>query len=201
MRKVIPCPRSLKKTRLAVLSDVPSHETVPTTSKAVVAVYKILGIDPGSRISGFAVLAAVKPPPWLPRDLRVVDVGVLRADPKLTLLERIGPLHDAMFDLISSAAPQIFAVEMAFVGKNSQSALKLGQIRGAFLSAASRCSVPAVELSPATVKKRIAGCGQADKVQVCMALKALLGFELGKLPHDASDAVAIALCAGLDRMH
>lgn len=158
---------------------------------------KILGIDPGSRVIGFALLGATKPNPLAPKDWVVLDAGVLRASPELTMIERLGEIHNALYDLTLELQPTMVAIEKAFHGVNSATAIKLGEARGALIAAVARLGLPISEITPAQVKRLIAGHGAASKDQVYMALQALMGFNKGRLPHDASDALAIALTASL----
>jgi len=159
---------------------------------------KILGIDPGSRVVGFALIGALKARPVSPKDWTVLDVGVIRATADLSSTQRLGEIHNALFDLIQEMQPQHIAIEKAFHGVNAATAIKLGEARGAIIAASSRHGLPVHEITPAQVKRIIAGNGAATKEQVYMALQALMGFNRGRLPLDASDALAIAYAASLD---
>ena len=161
---------------------------------------RILGVDPGSRVVGFALLESIKSVAIGPRDWRVVDAGVLRAPTELSMPERIGALHEAMFDLVCELKPTHAAVEKTFHGVNSSSTIKMGEARGALVSAISRCRVPVTELTPAEIKRLVGGSGAATKEHVSQSLQSLLGFQRGSLPLDASDAVAIALTASMQIM-
>ncbi len=154
---------------------------------------KILGIDPGSRIVGYACIVPKTLRPLRVSDFHVLDVGVIRADITGTFLHRIGALHEALFTLTQEHAPTLCVLETAFMGKNAQSALKLGQARGALIAAMSRCGVPMAELSPREVKQFITGKGHADKQSVRSMLEKLVQFQAGGLPLDATDALALAL--------
>lgn len=156
-----------------------------------------MGIDPGSRISGFSLLVSSKVNPSSFRDFRVEDAGVLRADLKLSFVERIGLMHESLDGLLDELKPTCCVIEDAFFGNNARSALKLGQARGALISAIVKKRIPIFEVSPTRVKSMIVGRGSASKADVASSLEVMLGFKLGKLPHDAADAVAIALCHGL----
>ncbi len=158
---------------------------------------RIMGIDPGISIAGFAFIEAKKPAPLNPKDFSIIEVGVLRSRTQDDAWLRIGMMHESMFELIREFRPKICVMESIFLGKNVRSALTLGQIRGAFISAATRCNATISELSPTTVKKVISGNGHAAKEDVHKALQALIGFNKGQLPYDASDALAIALCFSL----
>lgn len=161
----------------------------------------ILGIDPGTRTVGFAFIRARTAHPVLPRDFAIVEAGVLRADPDLPYGERIGLLHATLHDLLVEREPDVCVLEKAFFDKNASSALKLGEARGAFIAACARAGVPILEITPAEVKKTITGNGRAEKEQVSLSLKVLMGFDRGRLPHDVTDALAISLCFGMKLMH
>ncbi len=160
---------------------------------------KIMGIDPGSRVIGFSLLAAKKANPLGPRDWIVEDVGVIKVAPLAAMSARLGEVHAGIFELIQDLAPTEVAIEKAFYGINASTAIKLGEARGAILSAVARAGLPVTEITPAEVKRCVAGNGSADKEQVYLALKSILGFDRGSLPLDASDALAIALTASINR--
>ncbi len=158
---------------------------------------RILGIDPGSRIVGFALLEKKRESSFNPRDFVIVDAGVLRADLKLSINERLGSLHNALNELVMELQPTICVFEKSFSGDNISTGIKLGLARGALMTAVMRCNVAIEEVSPTQVKKNIAGHGRTSKEDLSLALKALLGFERGLLPHDSTDAIAVALSFGL----
>ncbi len=158
---------------------------------------RIIGIDPGTLLAGFAVVEATKPIPMHPRDFRILGAGVLRAQRSLSSWERIGMMHQSMHELMEEFQPKICVLENVFFGKNVQSAITLGQVRGAFISAAYRSRLKIAEIAPTTVKKMVSGNGHAGKEEVLNSLQALMGFNKGKLPFDASDALAIALSFAL----
>lgn len=158
---------------------------------------RILGIDPGTRLVGFALLEAKKVNPLNPRDWAVADAGVIRAHVDLSVSERLALIHEAMFDLMTEFSPNHVAIERAFHGKNAASSIKLGEARGVLIAAAGRYGVPILEFSPTQVKRTVGGSGAASKDDLAAALRSLLGFSRGVLPLDASDAVAIALTCSL----
>ncbi len=131
------------------------------------------------------------------KDLEIRDVGTMECPSHLTLFERTGLMHKTFLALVDQWSPKICVLEQAFLGKNVQSALKLGQVRGAFMAAAYQKGVHVIEMTPSHIKKTITGNGRATKPDVCLALKALCGFDRGHLSFDASDALAIAICGGL----
>lgn len=157
----------------------------------------ILGVDPGSRVTGYAFLRAKRETPVVPGDLAIIDAGVLRAPVSLDIAVRIGLLHEALHELMCEHKPTVLVLEKAFCDRNVATAMKLGEMRGAYFAAAARCGVPIEEITPAEVKKTITGNGRADKDLVSAAIKTLAGFDRGNLPHDVTDALAIGYSFGL----
>ncbi len=146
---------------------------------------RILGIDPGSRITGFGVLER--------HGLRVnyIDSGCIRAG-EGEFVPRLKVIFDGVRDLIRIYAPQELAIERVFMHRNPDSALKLGQARGAALCAALAEGLLIHEYTPAEIKQAIVGRGQATKEQIQHMIQALL--ELPGTPQaDAADALAVAL--------
>ncbi|MBC7659736.1 MAG: crossover junction endodeoxyribonuclease RuvC [Chitinophagaceae bacterium] len=158
--------------------------------------YRIIGIDPGSQITGFGILEIPSGIVNI-KKIRLIAAGVLKSQTKLPHYDRSGYLHDAMFQLTEKYQPEWCAIEKAFAGVNINSALRLGETRGALIAAVRRHKIQVAELTPTHVKKTVTGQGHASKDQVAAALKYLIGFDRGDLPHDASDAIAIALSHAL----
>jgi crossover junction endodeoxyribonuclease RuvC len=158
--------------------------------------FRIIGIDPGSRITGFGIIE-VPAGVVSVKNVRLIAAGVLRSQATLPHHERSGHLHDAMFQLAEKYTPEWCAIEKAFTGINPNSALRLGETRGALIAAVRRLNIKVGELTPTHVKKTITGQGHATKEQIAEALKYLVGFDRGTLPFDASDAIAIALSHAL----
>jgi crossover junction endodeoxyribonuclease RuvC len=147
---------------------------------------RILGIDPGSRFTGFGIIEV--------NGDRVTALhhGVIRTGGG-DFPQRLGIIFQGILDLIAEYAPDQVAVENVFVSKNAGSALKLGQARGAAVCAAISRELPVAEYSPRSVKQAIVGRGSADKIQVQHMITVLL--KLGEAPQeDAADALAVALC-------
>lgn len=161
----------------------------------------ILGLDPGSLVAGFAFVRSRSGRAANPRDFEILEAGALKVSASIPHSQRIGMLHEALFGLIEKHRPEVCVVERTFVDKNPSSALKLGEVRGAFIAACGRAKVKIEEITPAEVKKTITGNGRADKEMVSLALAALMGFQRGGLPHDVTDALAISLCFGLKLAH
>ncbi len=147
---------------------------------------RILGIDPGSRFTGYGIIEVdgdrVSP----------VHYGVIKTGGG-EFPQRLGIIFKGIVEVIQEYAPQEVAVENVFMSKNASSALKLGQARGAAICAAVSNDLPVAEYSPRSVKQAIVGRGGADKVQVQHMIKILL--RLQEIPaEDAADALAVALC-------
>lgn len=158
---------------------------------------RILGIDPGSLVTGFGLIDTDG------RSNIHVHSGCIRVGGE-DLVVRLGRIFDAVGELVESHRPEVLAIEQVFVSRNPSSALKLGQARGAAICAAVRGGVPVVEYSPASIKQAVAGTGSASKEQVQHMISMILGLKAA-LPADAADALAVAVChahtgATLDRM-
>lgn len=148
---------------------------------------RILGLDPGLRTTGWGVIDAED------NRLRWVADGVVRSDEDLTLAERLAQLFDGVSEIIRAHAPMAVAVEETFVNKNPTSTLKLGQARGAVITAAGTARIPVFEYTPNQVKKTVVGAGHAAKDQVGFMVRRLLpGCQVKTA--DSADALAIAIC-------
>ena len=153
---------------------------------------RVLGIDPGTRVAGWGVVAG--------RDdaLAVVACGVVRAPADEPIERRLVAIFEGVAAVLREHAVDLVAVEEAYAGKNVRSAIRLGEGRGVAILAAALAGREVVELSPASIKKSVAGHGAATKEQVRDALAALLpgSREAARgLPADASDALALAVAA------
>lgn len=157
---------------------------------------RVLGIDPGSRITGYGIVEKNG------NKLIHIDNGAIFTAPENALPEKLKSIFDGLNQVIEEYKPDEVAVENIFFSTNVQSALKLGQARGAAIVAAVNAGLPVSEYSALQVKQAVVGEGKADKTQVQKMLKALLGLpEVAQA--DASDALAVAVChinsAGLVR--
>lgn len=161
---------------------------------------RILGIDPGSRIAGFGCLEPRSPlHPASMAAFKIVDAGVIRLQSNMTFTQRLSFLYQTIDKLIIELKPDVFAIEKAFTFINPSSALKLGEIRGACIACALEHKLIVKEIAPKSVKKMITGNGNASKEQVCLFIQKFLNFERGQLPHDVTDALAIALSQSMQR--
>ncbi|MCP4048791.1 MAG: crossover junction endodeoxyribonuclease RuvC [Gammaproteobacteria bacterium] len=147
---------------------------------------RILGVDPGSRMTGVGIIE-------INGDrVRPVYYDAIKAG-NGEFTERLGIIFSGLQQVIREFRPDQAAIETVFVAHNAASAIKLGQARGAAVCAAISCEVPVSEYSPRSVKQAIVGRGAADKTQVQHMVGLLLGIE-GPIQNDAADALAIALC-------
>ncbi len=147
--------------------------------------FVVLGIDPGSRITGWGCVA-------LNGSLQHIAHGTIRLDKSMGLSERLGFLYKEVLDIVDKFDVHVASVESVFMGKNTQSALKLGEARGAILAALATKGVEVFEYTPNQVKATITRYGHASKEQIREMVKVLLGFN-GRLALDASDAIALAM--------
>ena len=154
----------------------------------------ILGVDPGSKITGYAFLEVPDGLMISPRALKILDVGVLKISAPLSFVEKIGLLHGGLHNLVRLHQPEVGIFEKPFYGKNVATTIRLAETRGALMAACARERIDIEEITPAEVKKSVTGSGHADKDAVAQGLKSLLKFDLQDLPFDAADAVAIAFC-------
>lgn len=147
---------------------------------------RILGVDPGSRITGYGVIAVEG------NHHRYLASGCIRAGTG-GLPERLGRIHAGLRELIETHRPHELAVEKVFVYRSADSALKLGHARGAVLLTAVMAGLPVAEYAAPKVKQAVTGSGRADKAQVAQMVTTILA--LSATPQaDAADALALALC-------
>ncbi len=163
-------------------------------------VVRVVGIDPGTRVVGFALIESLSLTPRSPRDWRVVDAGVLRANAKLPVHERLTMIHETLFELVGDWSPQYAAIEKAFFGVNAATGIKMGEARGSIMTVFGRHRLNILEFTPAEIKRLVGGSGASTKKDVEHALRALLGYNPRGLPLDASDALAIALSGAVQVM-
>jgi crossover junction endodeoxyribonuclease RuvC len=151
---------------------------------------KLLGVDPGLRTSGYAVIQENR------READVLDAGIITADASLPLAQRLRSIHRDIEALIVEHHPDIMAIEQLFAHyKHPRTAILMGHARGVFLLAAAQHDVEVVDFAATRVKKSLTGNGHATKAQMQRAIQTQL--HLAKLPEpaDVADALAIALCS------
>ena len=149
----------------------------------------VLGIDPGTAVTGYGVVSRSGHGAVL-----LLECGVIRTASGRPLHERIRDVYDGVGALIERHQPYALSVEDVFVGKNIRSALTLGHARGAILLAASIAGLQIAEYTPSEIKKAVVGTGKATKDQVAFMVQKQLRLKEPPTPHDAADGVAAALC-------
>jgi crossover junction endodeoxyribonuclease RuvC len=149
---------------------------------------RVLGVDTGSRITGYGVIDIDG------ADCVFVDCGIIRVNVADTLPYRLNAIHKRMAEVIESLQPDEAVFESVFHSANVQRALKLGHARGVCIQTAAAANLPVYEYSPAEVKAAVTGYGRSEKPQVQQMVWALLKLTEEPETYDASDALAVAIC-------
>ena len=148
----------------------------------------ILGIDPGTAITGYGVVSERNGDP------SALAYGVIRTPAKQELSRRLVTIYAELNLLLDAYRPDAVAVEEVFFSKNARTALSVGHARGVVLLAVAQRDIPLFHYKPTQVKQAVAGYGGADKRQIQEMMRMLLGLDDIPRPDDAADALAIALC-------
>lgn len=148
--------------------------------------YRVLGIDPGSRITGYGLLEIDG------SQMNYVASGCIRPESG-ALPERLAEIYHGVCEVIASHKPEIFVIEEVFLARNPSSALKLGQARGVAIAAGVAHGLPVHEYAARRVKLAVVGTGKASKEQVQHMVRVILRLP-GTPTADAADALAIAIC-------
>ena len=149
---------------------------------------RIFGIDPGSERTGYGCVETDG------FRHRLVDCGAIISPASTSFPNRLLTIHVRLAELLRQLAPDCVAIENLFFATNVKSALKLGHARGVAMLAAVEAGVPVMEYTPAEVKRAVVGYGRAEKHQVQQMVKLILGLPEVPSPHDAADALAVAIC-------
>ena len=149
---------------------------------------KIFGIDPGSERTGYGCIETHG------SRHRLITCGAISSHASTAFPDRLLAIHRRLSALIAECRPDSVAVESLFFATNVRSALKLGHARGVAMLAAVEAGVPVFEYTPAEIKRAVVGYGRADKLQVQQMVKLVLGLASVPSPHDAADALAVAIC-------
>jgi crossover junction endodeoxyribonuclease RuvC len=147
----------------------------------------VFGIDPGSVRTGYGCVDSDG------TRHRLVACGVAGTT-RGAFAARLRAIHDGLVDRIRALSPDCVAIETLFHAHNVKSALALGQARGVALVAAVESGLPLVEYTPAEIKMAVTGYGRAEKAQIQQMVQLLLGLDRPPAPHDAADALAVAIC-------
>ena len=149
---------------------------------------RVLGIDPGSQTTGWGVVEGDG------RHYKLVDFGFIRAPSALAFPTRLLRMCTGLEDVIERFGPDACALEEAFLATNVKVSMKLGQVRGVALLVAERAALEIHEYSPRSIKQTVVGYGNAEKHQVQEMVRILLSLKSVPAPHDAADALAVAIC-------
>ena len=149
---------------------------------------RVFGIDPGSVRTGYGCIETDG------RRHSLVACGAIIPEAGIALADRLETIHSKLAALIARHRPDCVAIENLFHAKNVKSALVLGHARGVAVLAAVQAGLPIVEYTPTAVKSSVVGHGRAEKHQIQQMVKLLLGLSTIPTPHDAADALAIAIC-------
>ena len=149
---------------------------------------KIFGIDPGSERTGYGCIDTDG------SRHRIVLCGAITTPALAEFPVKLLTIHSRLSALLSECRPDCVAIENLFHAVNVRSALKLGHARGVAMLAAVEAGLPVMEYTPAEVKRAVVGYGRAEKHQVQQMVKLILGLAAAPAPHDAADALAVAIC-------
>ncbi len=149
---------------------------------------RVLGIDPGSETTGWGVIDGDGP------RYHLVEFGAIRASTAMKFPSRLLKICSGLEDVIGRLKPDICALEEAFLATNVKVSMKLGQVRGVAMLCAERAKLQINEYTPRLVKQTIVGYGNAEKHQVQEMVRVLLSLPGVPQPHDAADALAVAIC-------
>ncbi len=148
----------------------------------------ILGVDPGSSVTGYGVIETVK------GETSLIDYGTIQTDRGCSPEGKLKRIYDGLSKIIRKTGPDEFAIEKAFYSKNARTAMVMGQVRGVAILASAQARIAVAEYSPREIKQSIVGSGGASKSQVQFMVKNLLSLRETPEPEDAADALAVALC-------
>lgn len=165
--------------------NIAAIRTAPASSTPL----RIVGIDPGLNITGYAVIESTG------RDLKLIEAGVIRGKTKGSLAARLQEIYDGVRDVIASLSPQVMALEQLYSHyERPQTAILMGHARGVIVLAAQQAGIQVQSYAATKIKKLLTGNGRAPKAQVQHAI--VQPFRLAKPPEppDVADAMAIALC-------
>lgn len=151
---------------------------------------RVLGIDPGSETTGWGVVEGDSNG----QRYRLIEFGAVKSPSSATFSARLLRICRALEEVIERLQPDACAIEEAFYSVNPKVTIKLGQVRGVALLVAEKAALQIGEYSPRRVKQTVAGYGNADKQQVQQMVRVLLSLSAVPEPHDAADALAVAIC-------
>ena len=149
---------------------------------------RVFGIDPGSERTGYGCVETDG------SRHRIVVCGAISSPALMPFPDKQHRIHSQLTIILAQCRPACVAIENVFYSVNARSALRLGHARGVAMLAAVEAGVPVFEYTPAEIKRAVVGYGRADKPQIQQMIKLLLGLAEVPSPHDAADALAVAIC-------
>ncbi len=175
--------------QLATYRQPPIRYSYFLTEIGYTAHVRVLGIDCGTEFTGYGVVDQPTD-----RDLAYVACGTIQLSPRRPMAERLNQVYETLRSVIAEFQPEMVAIEEVFYATNAKSALKLGQVRGVAMLAASSCGLSVAEYAPLSIKSSVVGYGRAEKSQVQHMVTTLLHLDAAPKSPDAADALAIAIC-------
>jgi crossover junction endodeoxyribonuclease RuvC len=149
---------------------------------------RVFGIDPGSERTGYGCVETDG------SRHRMVLCGAIRSPALSSFPDKLLRIHQQLAGILGECRPDSVAIEDLFHSVNARSALKLGHARGVAMLAVVEAGLPVFEYTPAAIKRAVVGYGRAEKTQVQQMIKLILGLDEAPSPHDAADALAVAIC-------
>lgn len=157
---------------------------------------RIIGIDPGTGITGFGIIEPVN------QKYKLIDAGVIRTPAKTDDAERLMTIYENITELIKEFKPTVMSIEKLFFAKNVTTAMTVSQARGVVLLAAQQNGLEIFEYTPLQIKQAITGYGKADKPQMQEMVRILMNLKEVPKPDDCADAIAAAICHSMnDKLH
>jgi len=151
-------------------------------------VKKILGIDPGTSIMGWGIIASNG------QDMKPLKYGCIKTEANRPQPERLGHIFSSLCDIIKKEKPDTFAIENLFFFKNQKTIISVSQARGVAIVCAVNAGLPVFEYTPLQVKQALTGYGRADKAQMQEMVRITCKLKERPKPDDAADALAVAIC-------
>ena len=149
---------------------------------------RVIGIDPGYAIVGYGVID------YIGNKFKIVEYGAITTESNQNMNERFKSIHDDLNTIIERTKPEFLAIEELFFNSNQKTAINVAQARGVLLLSALNHGISVHEYTPLQVKQAVVGYGRAEKKQVQLLVKSILGLEKVPKPDDTADALAIAVC-------
>lgn len=156
---------------------------------------RILGIDPGTGITGFGVIDVEG------QAARLVDAGVIRTVPNTPIEQRLETIHDELTEIVKATKPEIAAIEKLFFAKNVTTAFAVSQALGVVVLTLQQAKIPMLEYTPLQIKMAMTGYGRATKSQIQEMVRILLKLKDTPKPDDCADALAVALTHSHSSLH